>query len=178
MISSPEDIFKTSSLIDVGNAERLADDLAHMLQRLPMSAWPMQSDDGKGLRPAMVNNLLWPPGEKWTLQFAAEALVRSVRTPFQVVGIPTEHARTPMFSVVMPDRYIPTHSDRQEDTWLGRLHLPVVTNPSAQFFIGNQWREMTRGSIYLVDVRQPHAVRNLGLFPRIHLMVDLHRGPS
>jgi quercetin dioxygenase-like cupin family protein len=78
-----------------------------------------------------------------------------------------------------PGGRILRHSDPLHtiDPRLVRLHVPIVTNPDVFFLVDDQRVEMHPGEAWHVDVRFPHAVENRGATTRVHLVMDLVRGP-
>ena len=64
-----------------------------------------------------------------------------------------------------------------EDGAVARLHVPLVTNDEVLF---QQWKlngsaqteRMGEGELWYLDIRKPHAARNAGEAPRVHLVVD------
>lgn len=65
------------------------------------------------------------------------------------------------------------------DGMICRLHVPIITAPGCLF---SGWqadgRQITKhfpaGSLFYLDVRKPHAVKNTSEVDRIHLVVDTH----
>jgi hypothetical protein len=53
-----------------------------------------------------------------------------------------------------------------------RLHVPVSTDPGAEFLLNGRRIPMAPGECWYVDVRAPHAVANHGTAPRVHLVID------
>jgi len=178
-MKTADDVFKNGPLIWIGQATAIARDLASTLNDLPLSVWPMQTSPS--CKPAMVNDPAWPflHGDYLTLHEMTNRLMNSEQVRGWVAGLPgTLDYRTPMLSVVMPGHDIAPHGDRQESDWLGRVHFPITTNPHAMFTLEGVACQLEQGRIYFVDVRKVHSVRNGGLYPRVHLMVDVHSAGS
>lgn len=53
-----------------------------------------------------------------------------------------------------------------------RFHIPVITDPSVEFFINNQRLVMREGEAWYVDFSLPHRVENLSDRERVHLVID------
>lgn len=53
-----------------------------------------------------------------------------------------------------------------------RLHIPVITNPAAHIVIGGQTYHWDAGRLWFGDFDRLHYVRNNGLEPRVHVVVD------
>lgn len=53
-----------------------------------------------------------------------------------------------------------------------RLHIPAITNPSVDFYCGDQRVNMAPGECWIFDTFQPHQVVNRGSEQRIHLVFD------
>ena len=54
-----------------------------------------------------------------------------------------------------------------------RLHLPIVTNDKVSFVVGSERLRLLPGRLYYVNFAKVHYVRNDGLEPRTHLVLDL-----
>ena len=53
-----------------------------------------------------------------------------------------------------------------------RLHVPIYTNPSVEFYLTNVIVKMNEGECWYINANLPHRVSNLGTTDRIHLVVD------
>jgi hypothetical protein len=53
-----------------------------------------------------------------------------------------------------------------------RLHIPVVTNPSVEFYLAGKRVPMQAGECWYLDLSLPHRVQNLGASERVHLVID------
>jgi hypothetical protein len=53
-----------------------------------------------------------------------------------------------------------------------RLHIPVVTNPSVEFYLAGRRVPMQAGECWYLDLSLPHRVQNLGASERVHLVID------
>ena len=53
-----------------------------------------------------------------------------------------------------------------------RLHLPIVTNDSVEFFLDANPVEMQPGECWYLDLSLPHWVENRGSSDRVHLVID------
>lgn len=53
-----------------------------------------------------------------------------------------------------------------------RIHIPVVTNPSVEFYLDNRRIIMDEGECWYLDLNLPHRVHNRGETDRIHLVID------
>lgn len=135
------------------------------LRAIPFEEWPQQDrlpDDL--LRPSMVTDLRWYGFGRATDEVVAEVLRVFPGTDYQR-----------MLSVVMPGHDIPTHVDQQNPDWVGRIHVPLLSNPESEFVVGGGRYVMTPGRAYAVDTRVPHSVTNWGKSPRVHFMFDVRR---
>ena len=54
-----------------------------------------------------------------------------------------------------------------------RLHIPIVTNDSVEFFLNGDVVNMKTGSCYEINNAREHAVSNNGDTDRIHLIMDI-----
>ena len=57
-----------------------------------------------------------------------------------------------------------------EDGEIG-LHIPVVTNPMVNFFLGGERLAMGEGECWYLNLNLPHKVENLGATARAHLVI-------
>ncbi len=78
------------------------------------------------------------------------------------------------FLSLVPGAILGEHRDVEEGEWTpdARLHIPMMTNDDAVFYIDGQRLHMKVGELWYVDVSRPHSVRNLGGEERIHLVID------
>ena len=53
-----------------------------------------------------------------------------------------------------------------------RIHVPVITNPSVEFYLDNRRIVMAEGECWYLDLNLPHRVHNLGNTDRVHLVID------
>jgi aspartyl/asparaginyl beta-hydroxylase (cupin superfamily) len=69
---------------------------------------------------------------------------------------------------------IPRHRDRGPLTAkTHRIHVPVITNPSCMFNVGDESMNLEAGQIWIIDnVNRYHGVENNGENDRVHLIVD------
>lgn len=54
-----------------------------------------------------------------------------------------------------------------------RFHIPIITNPSVEFFLNGEIINMRSGTCYEINNVNDHGVENKGDADRIHLMVDV-----
>jgi hypothetical protein len=75
---------------------------------------------------------------------------------------------------LLPGAAIGEHTD-DEDTEHKRevrLHIPVVTNDKAEFYVSGTSIPMNPGQLWYVDVSMPHKVHNFGGSARVHVVID------
>ncbi len=75
---------------------------------------------------------------------------------------------------LLPGSVIREHRDydlRFEDG-AARLHLPLTTNPSVEFYVDQRRAMMLAGECWYLDLSRPHRVVNRGETARIHLVID------
>lgn len=53
-----------------------------------------------------------------------------------------------------------------------RVHVPIQSHPSVQFFCGDQQLHMAEGECWIFDTWKLHRVTNPSAFPRTHLVID------
>lgn len=78
-----------------------------------------------------------------------------------------------------PGSAIHTHVDPGlgfESGWV-RLHVPVATNPGVEFVVNGRPVAMHPGECWYLRLSDPHSVRNAGVTPRVHLVIDAPVGP-
>lgn len=66
------------------------------------------------------------------------------------------------------------HTDEMEagDVSELRIHVPISTNPQVEFWVNSQLLPLREGEIWYADFNTPHSVKNEGITPRIHLVLD------
>jgi len=70
---------------------------------------------------------------------------------------------------------IPSHRDTANETfkYSRRIHIPIVTNPSCLFTVGEETIHMKEGEIWeMNNDKLEHSVVNNGDEDRIHLIID------
>jgi quercetin dioxygenase-like cupin family protein len=158
-----------------------AEPLRHDVSSLPESWWHRHLGPYHNGGWEVVS--LWAPGGDFRNQttigapFAAtEALERSPALQRAIDEIPGTKNRIRLMRL-RPGGEIRRHSDplSELDPNLVRLHVPVTTNPSVDFRVNDRRLTMHPGTLWHVDVRFPHAVRNDGTEPRVHLVLDVLR---
>jgi hypothetical protein len=80
-----------------------------------------------------------------------------------------------MLSVVIPGQKIVEHDDIQDENWIVRVHIPLITNPKSIMFFGQYGVNMPVGSAYLINTEVMHSLENMGSEPRIHFFFDLKK---
>lgn len=53
-----------------------------------------------------------------------------------------------------------------------RIHLPIKTNQSVSFSVGNSTRMLPEGELWEINNRRRHSVKNNSKEPRIHMILD------
>lgn len=139
-------------------------DLSAWIAAIDFAEWPQQNRlEDRKLRPAMVTDLAWHDfGER------TDAIVRALLAHF-----PGARDYQRMLSAVMPGHAIDPHADNQIPEWIGRVHVPLMSNERAAFVAGGESYELRPGTAYLVNTKVAHEVVNRGETPRVHLMFDV-----
>lgn len=93
------------------------------------------------------------------------------REVLHALGCPVASARLMRLdpgSVILP------HRDADLDAAEGwaRLHIPVRTNPRVEFLLNGTPVPLQPGECWYLRLSDPHAVRNDGDTPRVHLVID------
>lgn len=72
---------------------------------------------------------------------------------------------------------IPLHTDTDIGHHLARIHVPILTNPEARIYQGEERVpiHMKAGVAYLFDKTLIHAIHNDGPTVRLHLIFDVAR---
>jgi hypothetical protein len=63
--------------------------------------------------------------------------------------------------------------DSSFDRGTVRLHVPIITHPDADFFIGGRRVVMKPGELWYGDFSFPHRIRNRSPVERAHLVMDV-----
>jgi hypothetical protein len=95
---------------------------------------------------------------------AIAELLRSLECPLQSVRL----LNLQRGATIHPHRDIELAFEQGE----ARLHFPIITNPSVEFFIDEQRVTMEAGSAWYINANLIHRVTNRGDADRIHLVVD------
>jgi Aspartyl/Asparaginyl beta-hydroxylase len=53
-----------------------------------------------------------------------------------------------------------------------RIHVPIVTDASVEFFLNGERLALDEGGCYYVNVSLPHRISNRGVRDRVHLVID------
>ena len=77
--------------------------------------------------------------------------------------------------ILMPGQVHPSHTDVQDEHWITRVHVPILTNEHVVFTMNDGAHQMVVGKAYRFNNLTPHAVSNGGITPRVHLLFDVHR---
>jgi hypothetical protein len=74
-----------------------------------------------------------------------------------------------------PGSTIKEHRDPDLDPAGGfaRLHIPILTNPGAKFWLNDRLVVMESGSLWYLRLTDPHRARNDGDADRVHLVIDV-----
>jgi len=74
-----------------------------------------------------------------------------------------------------PGSAIKEHSDGDLAFEYGfaRLHIPIVTNPDAAFWLNGRRVTMEPGSLWYLRLSDPHRAINAGAADRVHLVLDV-----
>ena len=79
-----------------------------------------------------------------------------------------------MLAELASGQRIRRHSDEAPALVLAhRCHLPILSNEQVVFNVDHEPRALQPGVCYELDNTRPHAVRNDGPSPRVHLICDV-----
>lgn len=139
---------------------------------IPIDDWPHApkptSDPYTIVFPAIVNMPGWH-----NFGYVAGSFINQIKR----LDFPALHGKKLYdfkISTMVPSQFLGTHNHGigpDMDRWIGRVHVPIKTNPSA-FFLMDKAYQLEAGSAYMVNVERPHAVVNHGDAPRIHFMFE------
>ena len=74
---------------------------------------------------------------------------------------------------------IPEHTDTGYSLLAcHRVHIPIITNDAATFYVGGEEKVMRAGEFWEIDNAGRHAVHNRGNEDRIHLIIDWMPNPN
>jgi len=76
-------------------------------------------------------------------------------------------------TTIHPGDFVPPHTDTLPPGWVTRIHVPLVSNPKAEFIVNDVVYHLEPGLAYQVNIDAPHAVKNGGDCSRIHFMFDI-----
>ena len=68
----------------------------------------------------------------------------------------------------------PHHDTNPAAKWPHKIHVPLLTNPKVAFLVGETVYRFPEGAAVEVNNMGPHAVRNSGATPRIHLIFEYY----
>ncbi len=91
---------------------------------------------------------------------------------------PGRHQSFTVFSKLVSGQVIEPHYERQDSDCKVRIHIPIVTNPSAIFMEGKLAYHMALGWAWEMDPSMPHSVANGGEADRVHLLFNMAVTPS
>ncbi len=78
-----------------------------------------------------------------------------------------------MLARMAPGGVIHPHVDANRSAaWPHKIHIPIQTNPGVEFYVEPNTYHLEEGQAYEVNNRGPHAVKNNGAEPRIHLIFE------
>jgi hypothetical protein len=78
-----------------------------------------------------------------------------------------------MLALMPPGSVIPEHIDGHTRGWIAhKIHIPVITNPDAKFYVKSEAYYFEKGKAYEVNNGAMHGARNDGETPRIHLIFE------
>ncbi len=150
-------------LCDVAGVQPVAD----WISAIPFEEWPQQFLEG--LYPAMQTDPMWNNQGAMVSSLVNQIMIPHDDWP----GFEGYQATHIMLSVVLPGNDIKPHYDEQGHEWKMRIHVPLVTNPDADYIMDDGNHQMDVGKAYAINVTKEHYVRNRGTTPRIHLLFDV-----
>ena len=84
------------------------------------------------------------------------------------------HAKDCVITTVQPGAYVAPHVDMHSPEWRTRIHVPLISNPQADFMVNDTMYNLKPGQAYKVNTEVMHSIRNGGTTNRIHLMFDVY----
>ena len=134
------------------------------LQAIPLGEWPQQDRMSADCQyPAMVTNPEWCGFGNRFHDLVTELMF----------NFPKHVAVNKYLSIVMPKQCILDHDDVFDEPWRVRIHVPLITNPQATMWFGQEVFHMEVGTAYKVNTEINHGLANMGDEPRIHFFFDV-----
>jgi uncharacterized protein (TIGR03032 family) len=95
-----------------------------------------------------------------------------------MAGLGTVIGRSRLMRIDQEGEVTP-HVDSSHYWWERvRIHVPVVTDPSVRFQVGDAVQHLAPGEVWAVDTWSRHRVVNPAQHPRIHLVIDTVGSPA
>ncbi len=73
---------------------------------------------------------------------------------------------------------IAEHVDNFQSNDVIRLHIPVITHPSVEFWLDGDRYYVPPNKLYYLNVRKKHKVYNGSAIDRIHIVIDVVQTPE
>ncbi|WP_148714374.1 aspartyl/asparaginyl beta-hydroxylase domain-containing protein [Chitinolyticbacter meiyuanensis] len=161
--------------------------LASLLAAVPEAAWHAHFNTGNYVggwsgaalvAPAQAPTPLAPPGRDETV--IETALLRAQPGWRAVLAALPGTARSARLLKLAPGSRILEHADPDLGDADGdlRLHIPLQTDDAVEFCVAGRAIPMRVGECWMLDLSLPHRVDNASPRDRVHLVVDVRRGPA
>lgn len=176
--------FKTENIRELGEF-----DVTPILMMLPalMKEWDKQEDyeinHNKKASLSQVNhvNFRWSkkksePVEYFDLKLwdkYSDVLLPIMIKAVQPIGYKKGFFPRVMLAKMAGGTKIPEHVDGKSKGWIPhKIHIPIITNPDAIFFVKGKGYHFKKGVAYEVNNGALHGVENNGSSARIHLIFE------
>ncbi|HSC81020.1 MAG TPA: aspartyl/asparaginyl beta-hydroxylase domain-containing protein [Chitinolyticbacter sp.] len=161
--------------------------LSALLAAVPHDAWTGHFNTGYYLgswsgaalvAPAAAHTPLAPPGRDEAV--VDTPLLRAQPGWRAVLDAVPGTLRSARLLKLAPGSCILEHADPDLGEPLGdlRLHIPLQTDDAVEFCVAGRMMPMRVGECWMLDLSQPHRVDNDSARDRVHLVVDVRRGPA
>lgn len=143
-------------------------ELARWVCAIPLTSWPQQDRiSPDSVWPAMVSDLEWHHFGEVTNDLVSQIMV----------SFPGQFATDRRLAIIVAGQEIAMHDDRQDDTFIARVHVPVITNDKAVMVFEDEEVHMPTGFAYTMDIDVMHGIANRGSEDRIHFFFDVRNKP-
>lgn len=102
-----------------------------------------------------------------------DVLLPILKKAVEPLGYTTGYFPRVMLAKMEPGTVIPEHIDGRSKGWIAhKIHVPLITNPQAIFFVAGKAYQFEKGKAYEVNNGAMHGVKNEGATARIHLIFE------
>ena len=179
-----KNLHKTDTVRELGTV-----DVLPVLQMLPglMNEWDKEGVYGinhnkvMSLAEVAHINFRWSDKQQYPVIYTdmplwaiySSVLLPIMRQAVAPIGYKNGYFSRVMLAFMPPGSGIPEHIDGHTRGWIAhKIHIPIITNPQARFFVKGQEYYFEKGKVYEVNNGAMHGARNDGNTARIHLIFE------